>query len=311
MIDLKKRREISINSCPSDLAAGKRGSAFGVSLLANHFQQDSRFKDAEFVFAPIQNCISEGRTFPKAKYIEQNYHNLAATYHTVKEVIHNGRFCLNLLGDHSNAISTVSAASDVLGSHEIGLLWVDAHADMHSPYTTPSGNMHGMPLAALMGFDNKENMVNPIGVEEDAWWNRFKNIGLTAKSSKLFPQNLVIIGLRDYESQEIQLIKKYGIKYFTPNDISEYGIEEIVRLSLEHLSHCRHLLCSFDIDSMDEVFVKGTGTPVKDGLTPTQAKYIIDFVLGHNQFCSLDITEFNPTLDNTNSTFECVVSLFE
>ncbi|MBX2985827.1 MAG: arginase [Bacteroidia bacterium] len=307
---INNEKVLSIISCPSELAAGKNGNAQGVKQLIEFFQNSTHFSKSHFAFSPVQNKITFGKSYPNAKHIEQIHNNLAAAYHTIRDEMREGRFCLNILGDHSNAIASVSVFSDIYGIENTGLIWIDAHADLHSPYTTPSGNIHGMPLAALLGKDNKESMQNAVSVETAAWWDRLKNIGLVGKRPKLLSQNLVIIGLRDYEKQEMELIQREKIKFFTPQQIKSDGIEIVIQQACDYLQHCNRLCCSFDVDSMDASFVKGTGTPAKNGMTPQQAKYIIEFILSNETFKALDITEFNPSLDADNETFELVSGLF-
>lgn len=306
-----QQEKISIIACPSEIAAGKLGNAQGVVELINLFNEQKIYPFAKYVFTPIQNKLNEGKTFFNAKHIEQVYHNLVATYHTVNSEMREGRFCVNVLGDHSNAIATFSCFADIYGVENSGLIWVDAHADMHSPYTTPSGNMHGMPLAALMATDNIENVKNAVEVELKAWWDRFKNIGQLGSHPKLLPRNLAIIGLRDFESQEEALFNKLNVKYFAPDTIKEIGIEAVMKQAKEYLNHCNSLMCSFDVDSIDSSLVKGTGTPVVNGLTLEQARFVFDFVFVNPEFKSLDITEFNPTLDSSNQTAERVLHLFK
>jgi len=303
------KKEIKILACPSEIAAGKTGTAQGVLMFAESLQKRLGLEN-EIIYSPVSNKRGSAATFPNAKNIEQVAQNLSSTYHTiVSHTQPSDSFCFNVTADHSNAIATFSAFSDKFGAKNSGLIWVDAHADMHSPYTTPSGNIHGMPIAALLGLDNKEHARNPVDIEQGAWWDRLKDIGLSGKNPKLLPQNLVIIGLRDTEKEEDELMKKHNIKFFSPEDIKTKGIQTVIKECFEYLNSCDHLYCSFDIDSIDASLVPGTGTPVSNGLTETETSVLLKNIFKNPKLKSFGITEINPTLDKSDKTLELVSNL--
>jgi arginase len=305
----KSGKPLSITACPSDLAAGKKGSSDGVAILIEKCITPL-LPEVPIFIAPTANNVAQGRSFAQAKGIEQVALNMAQVYHLLLEQYQQNRFTLNITADHSNAIGTFSAFSDFYGAENAGLIWIDAHADMHSPLTTPSGNIHGMPLAALMGIDNAacaRNSQEETGLL--AWWDRLKDIGLSGLQPKLMPQNIVIIGLRDMEEEEETLLKNLAIRYVKPEEILSKGAAIVAAETLNYLAHCNAVYCSFDIDSLDESLVPATGTPVDNGISLQDATTLLSAFWQHPQLASFTVTEFNPNLENGNSTFEHVNQL--
>jgi arginase len=152
---------------------------------------------------------------------------------------------------------------------KLGVIWIDAHADIHSPYTSPSGNMHGMPLAVSLNEDNMANKMNKPDKDTIDMWNKLKKVG--GICPKITYNDLVYIGVRDVEPEETFLLKKHKIKTFTTAEVKRNGVEKIARDALAHLSSCNLIYVSFDVDSMDSSISKGTGTPVCE-VNPTLDK---------------------------------------
>src|SRR5690606_2852652 len=189
--------------------------------------------------------------------------------------------------------------------------WIDAHSDLHSPYTTPSGNIHGMPLASALGIDNLSNSTNDLeGDDTMNYWEILKNIG--GINPKIYPEDLVFIAVRDMEAPEIDFIKRNNIKVVTVRDVrNAKKIKDITDDILKnYLSKCDVLYVSFDIDSLDKSLVPGTGTPVKNGLYVEEAKKILEDLLKDPRLACFEITEINPLLDAYNETALRVFPIF-
>ncbi len=309
-MSVNKNRIQNITVCPSEIAAGKLGTAKGALTLAEALQK-KLCPQIPLNYVPVNNVVREEDNKMPAKYMEQVAHNLASTYHSLKNSGSPHTFQFNVTADHSNAIATISAFSDTHAPDQIGVIWVDAHADLHSPYTTPSGNMHGMPLAALLGVDNVDCAKRTISPLEADWWDRFKDIGLAGSFPKLLPRNLVIIGVRDTESQEDKLMEKLGIRFVRPDYINQVGMQQVIVESMAYLQSCKAVYCSFDIDSIDADKVPGTGTPVANGLSLDQAKEAVRLLFNHPKIACFGLTEYNAEIDLNKVTFENVMSLFD
>ena len=190
----------------------------------------------------------------------------------------------------------------------VGVIWIDAHADLHSPYTTPSGNIHGMPLATALAVDNITKAIQTPTDDTMPLWEMLKNIGNI--SPKITPQDLVFIGLRDFEEPERAFIRKNRIRVVTVPEIRKGKIKDICKQVLDYLSHCDVLYISFDIDSLDKPLVPGTGTPVEGGLTLNEAQKMLSILLKDPRLVCFEITEINPLLDVRNETALRIYPLF-
>ena len=226
----------------------------------------------------------------------------------MKQALRSNCFPLVLAGDHSTSAGTVAGIRMAYSSsrHKIGIIWIDAHADLHSPYTTPSGNMHGMGMAASLGEDNYANRMNKPDKPTLELWNRLKKTGNICP--KVTYRDIVFISVRDVESEETFLLKKNKVRMFSTAEVKRNGVERIARDALFHLNHCTHIYVSFDVDSMDSSISKGTGTPVRNGLTEKEAGSLLVRLVQNEKVCCFEIAEVNPTLDRENlmaeNTFE-------
>ncbi|KAG4069412.1 hypothetical protein HA402_012265 [Bradysia odoriphaga] len=182
---------------------------------------------------------------------------------------------------------------------KLGVIWIDAHADLHTPYTTPSGNMHGMPLATAIAEDNMDCKVHDLDENTAKMWNALKNIGKIAP--KVLPEDIVFISLRDYEKEEDHLIKQYGMKVITTSEVRRKGPENISRSVFRYLSDY----------SLDASISKGTGTPVSNGLREREAEDLIAKFMQHRKICCFEITEVNPTLDRENLMAEIAFNILQ
>lgn len=282
-----------------DIGAGKKGAAKGPEeLLEALIRNGVVFDEVD----KVSNANGSLESLSESKHlycknIEELKMSSVRLAEAVEQAIHNDKFPIVFSGDHSNAIGGVSGLKNAYPDKRIGVIWVDAHADLHSPYTTPSGNMHGMPLAALIADDNEESKKNNISETEKLLWNELKSIGSKNIAPKINPQDLVFIGLRDAEPQEWHLIDKYEIMHFGPDDIKLHGIYYAINHAVSHLEVCDMIYVSFDVDSMDPSLSTGTGTPVEEGLNATEAEAVLFTLLNHPKTAVLEITEINPDLD--------------
>ena len=192
-------------------------------------------------------------------------------------------------GDHSISIGTVSGMVDE--DEPLGLIWIDAHGDFNTPSTSPSGNIHGMPVAALLGMGPE--ILSRIG----------------AKYPKLKPEQVVMIGIRDLDDTERHNLRTAGIKVYTMRDIDEHGIASVTRQALIYLNKYKTLHVSFDLDSLEPEIAPGVGTPVPGGLTYREAHLLMEILADTQKVRSLDIVEINTILDERNATAEIAVEL--
>ena len=203
---------------------------------------------------------------------EEAYNSL---FHKTLEVINTGHRPLLIGGDHSQAFATVSALSNKYP--DIRILWVDAHADMNTPDTSPSGNTHGMPLSGLMGLVDRDSWAMP-------WMNQM-----------LRPNQVIHLGVRDMDPGELELMKKLNVEYYTPEAIQEKGLQNILdSIAKRWQGLPTHL--SFDVDGLDHSLVPATGTPVGKGLDMDQAYAIITACKKQFDMVSAEVVEFNPDL---------------
>jgi arginase len=221
----------------------------------------------------------------------------------------NNFFPVVISGDHSNAGGTIAGIKAAKPNSRLGVIWIDAHADLHTPYTTPSGNIHGMPLAASIGEDNEESKVHEPDEKTKKQWDQLKSFG--KMEPKVLAEDIVFIGLRDFEKEEKHLIDKYGMKVITTNELRRKGPENVVRAALRFLTECTDIYVSFDVDSLDSSISKGTGTPVSNGLKEREAEDLISKFMQNRKICCFEITEVNPTLDKENLMAEIAFNILQ
>jgi arginase len=283
----------------SDIGAGTRGSDLGIDAIeiaainkgSEYFNQYA-FLDVKTHNESIYN--KDRNAF--AKRIAQVLEQCERVAQAVSATLTDDQFPIVLSGDHSSALGTISGIRMAKPDEDLGVVWIDAHADIHSPFTSPSGNIHGMPLAAALGIDNKENQVNILEDETIELWNRMKEIGL--KENKISPENLVYFGVRDMELAEQTLIKQKSIRNFSVEEVRYLGIEKCVQEALNRLKHCKIIYISFDVDSMDSDSISdGTGTPVPKGFDVSEILAIMEQILASEKVVCLEIVEVNPLLD--------------
>ena len=295
-------KKIKIIEVKSEIGAGTRGASMGVDAIkiaAFDFGSDF-FNKHETTEIPASNkSLFDLIHNEYAKHIPEIYEVTEKLANEVKKAaIDPDVFPIILEGDHSNSIGTVAGIKMAFPDKRLGLIWIDAHADIHSPFTTPSGNVHGMAMAAMIDNDNLENKINEPVEETKEYWEKIKALG--GIRPKVLPSDIVYVTLRDTESQEDYLIRKLGIRVYTVAEMREKGIERSAVEVLNLLDKCDIIHVSFDVDSMDPSISHGTGTPAKGGITEREAGNFISRLLQSKKITSFEIAEINPTLDNEN-----------
>ncbi len=310
-----KSRKIKILEVNSELGAGTRGSSLGPSALRFSDINKGRKKLNRYDFDWVDDMNEVLRfksNFEYALNIDTIAKVLPRIAVKVENYLDEDFFPLVVSGDHSNAAGTISGIKNFIGpDKKLGVVWIDAHADLHSPYTTPSGNVHGMPLAALLAEDNLASQSNEPDEETIRYWEELKRIGSKQIVPKLEATDIVFIDIRDLERQEWDLIDEKGIEFYTPKEIHQFGIETVAKETLDYLKHCDYLYISFDVDSLDPSVSTGTGTPYPDGLKLHEAKTLLYHLLKQPKTIAFEITEINPLLDENNKMARAVLEILE
>ncbi len=275
-----------------DLGQDRRGvdmgpSAIRYARLANTLDDLGHpVTDFGNVETPIPETVEERTHVKNVSAVREVCEKAAAR---AAEIAADGLFPVFLGGDHSIAIGTVSGVAGAAG--RMGLLWIDAHADFNTPATSPSGNVHGMPLAVLTGH----------GLLELA------DIGGEGPSVR--PEDVAIVGLRSVDAEERRLLAEAGVRVYTMKDVDAYGVARVVRRALKDLSRLERVHLSLDLDVVDPEVAPGVGTPVRGGLTYREAHLVMELINESGMVTSLDIVEVNPILDVKNGTAELAVEL--
>ncbi|MCB9450177.1 MAG: arginase [Anaerolineaceae bacterium] len=274
-----------------DLGQNRRGVDMGPSAI-RYAGLQSRLQRLGLTVVDKGNIHVRGMEEVDLLPGEERAHHanaIAAVAHDVHdrmlETIQSGDAAIFMGGDHSMAIGTISAA---LERGSLGVVWVDAHGDFNTPETTPSGNVHGMVVAALMGL-----CPPPLVVGEH----------------RLRPDQIVMIGIRDLDDEEREAIRRTGIKVITMSDIDKVGMADVVHATLRILGNVDHIHVSFDMDSLDPSVAPGVGTAVPGGLTYREAHLLMEMLADDGRVCSLDLVEVNPILDQGNCTGQMAVDL--
>jgi len=239
----------------------------------------------------------QGMTDAKLKYLPEIVRTVSLLCEKVQQSMARGEIPLVLGGDHSMAIGTISGVSTHYRQEgkKLGLLWFDAHGDANTPETTPSGNIHGMPLAVVLGRGAKELV--EVG-------------GFASNESRVDPDRVVLIGVRSIDECERGVLKELGIVVFTMENIDRRGIHAVTKEAIEIASAGTEAFhVSFDVDVLDPSVATGVGTPSRGGLTYREAHTAMELVAESGKLCSLEMAEVNPVLDVRNSTAEVAVEL--
>ncbi|WP_035566002.1 arginase [Hymenobacter sp. IS2118] len=305
-------KRIKLLEVRSELGAGTRGASMGIDALrvACLNKGSDYFRRFNSVVVPdLNHVLFDKNHFPFAKHIDSIHTVQKGIANAVEQTLRFGEFPLVLAGDHSSANATIAGIKATYPHKTLGVVWIDAHADIHSPYTTPSGNMHGMPLAAALGQDNLAHQRNVPEPETEFFWRRLQDLG--EPGPKLTPNHLVYVVVRDTEEQENAIIDELGIKNFKLPEFRAKGPRQVAREIYEQLRYCDMVYISFDVDSLDSRFSKGTGTPVELGLDVPEAIALCRALLENDRVVCFEMVEINPTLDSENTMANNAFNILE
>lgn len=292
-------KKIKLIEVYSDIAGHRKGASLGISELRKSSEDlESQYfqKFLSQVVEDENHAYENASEFEHAKYIDRISLVIERLANRVKDVRLADDFPIILAGDHSSCAGTMHGLKMAHPDDEIGVVYIDAHADFHSPYTSDSGNIHGMPLAVACALDNKESMIQDISDKEKEYWDKMKF--LAGPNPSIKPENVVFCAVRDYEQAEKDLMDRYNIHNHTVEDITLNGISSTVKQIFEKLSHCKHIYVSFDVDSVDPLFIPGTGTPVTKGLSYDQALQLNIELIKNEKVCCWEMAEINPMYNN-------------
>ncbi|MDZ7704977.1 MAG: arginase [Trueperaceae bacterium] len=282
--------DIAILGIPMDLGAGRRGVDMGPSALRLARLEPllrglgHQVTDLGNVTPPVPEAIAADS---ETAYIDPIAASCREVYQKLR-TLSPDTFPIALGGDHSVSMGTVSG---VAGAGRTGVVWIDAHADLNTPKTSPSGNVHGMPLAHLLGYGDD------------------RLTGIWGGGAAVRPRDIVLIGIRSLDDGERDLILEHGIKVYTMKEIDKRGMARVAEETLEHLRHVERLHLSFDADVLDPNLAPGVGTPVPGGLSYREAHLLMEMFSDADVVTSLDLIEVNPILDVKNSTAQIMVEM--
>ncbi len=293
----KHVRAVHIIGVPLDLGGNRRGtdmgpSAFRIAGLAEHLARlDIAVGDKGDVSSPIPE--EKGSGDRRKKYVKDIARVCQKLYQTCLASFSDGAMPIVLGGDHSLGAGSVAAASTQMrkSGKPLGLIWVDAHADMNNPASSESGNVHGMPLAALLGAEPAELHIAP-------------------HSPAVLAKHTALVGVRNLDDVEKKIVRASKVHVFTMKDIDNLGITEVMARAIGIATRGTggfHL--SYDLDACDPTIAPGVGTPVRGGLSYREAHVVMEMVAESGKLTSLDLVEVNPTLDIRNTTAELGIEL--
>ncbi|MGC2322879.1 MAG: arginase [Terriglobales bacterium] len=291
-------KKIRVIGVPLDLGQSRRGVDMGPSavrvagLEARLEALGFVVEDAGNIAVAIPEQKKEGQ--PNAKYLKEITATCTKHAELVLKTLEAGKTPVVLGGDHSVAVGTVSGVSEFFRrqNQKLGLLWIDAHADINTPESSPSGNVHGMPLAAIMGLGPAE-LANIFGF-----------------SPKISPENCVLVGVRDIDAAEKENVRKAGIEVYTMRDIDERGMRTVIEEALRAAGRgTAGYHVSLDMDWVDPEDAPGVGTPVRGGATYREAHLAMEIIADHGRLTSFEIVEVNPVIDERNQTANLAVEL--
>lgn len=292
---MENNRIVRIFGVPMDLGQSRRGVDMGVSAV-RYAQLQSKLSamgyrphdEGNIAVCEAESCHDKPDPEANAHFLNQVTEVCTRIYDAINTCWKDSEFGLFIGGDHSISIGTVAA---VASRGEVGVLWVDAHTDMNTPESSPSGNIHGMSAAVLLG-DGPAELVN-----------------LGHQGPKLKPENLAMIGIRSVDRIERQRVRDSGITAYTMREIDEQGMHVIAQKVLDQFEHLDRIHVSFDLDSCNPNVAPGVGTPVLGGLTYREAHLLMEILSDSGKVCSMDVVEINPILDRRNDTAEFAVEM--
>jgi arginase len=290
--------KIRIIGVPMDLGASRRGvdmgpSALRVAGLQSRLKQLGRQVE-DIGNIPVRQPEEQHYGEKNAKYLDEIAETCKGLAEIVRKSLDEDLFPLVLGGDHSIAVGTVAgvAAHFHKQSKRVGLIWLDAHGDMNTPESSPSGNVHGMPLASIIGYGPAE-LTAIAGVKP-----------------MVKPRNAVLVGIRELDSKERRIIKESGVRVFTMRDIDERGMREVMAEALRLAGDdTAGIAVSLDMDFVDPTDAPGVGTPVRGGVTYREAHLALEMIADSKSMISFELVEINPVIDLHNTTATLGVEL--
>ena len=293
-----RNSHIAIIGVPLDLGAGRRGVDMGPSAVrvANLKARLSEigFEVDDLGNVPVAQPEGHPEGKPEAKYLPQITQTCTYLAELVQKQMTAGSFPLILGGDHSLAVGTVSGVSRHLRERgdKLGMIWIDAHTDMNTPASSPSGNVHGMPLACCIGLGPKELT------------------DISGYSPKVAPENVALVGIRSVDDQERNNVQKSGVHAFTMRDIDERGMRWVIEESIKIAgAGTAGFHVSLDMDAVDPREAPGVGTPVRGGITYREAHLAMEILSDSGRMTSMEVVEVNPVIDEVNRTAVLAVEL--
>jgi arginase len=284
---------VAVIGAALDLGAGRRGVDMGPSAIryAGLEQRIEELGRACVDLGNVQTAVAEAAAVgdERVRYLREILLSCGRVAHLVADAYEGGRLPLVLGGDHSVAIGTLGGLARVVGPG--GVLWVDAHGDLNLPETSPSGNVHGMVLAAAMGLGGP--------MFEGADW----------PIPSIDPSRVALVGVRSLDEGERQLLRELNASVFTMSDVDRLGIEHAIRESLDRIAGPGFVHVSLDMDALDPEVAPGVGTPVRGGLSYREAHLAMELVAESGRVDSLEVVEVNPILDRENETGKLAVEL--
>jgi len=285
------QKPIRIIGVPIDLGQSQRGVDMGPSAI-RYAGLSARLKSLGYqlhdegnLYVPVRDSLADKKS---GDFLGEVQQVCQAAYEVAVDAVAAGEIPLFLGGDHSLSIGTIGGVTD----HEpVGVIWVDAHADSNTPETSPSGNVHGMPVATLLGEGFPEL------------------VDVGRPGAKLSSKDIVMIGLRDLDGGEKEWLKQKRIKAYSMRDLDERGMAVVAREALDYLGDHSRLHLSLDMDALDPDVTPGVGTPVPGGLNYREAQLLMEIIADSKKLASADIVEINPILDQRNHSAEIAVEL--
>jgi arginase len=285
---------------PMDLGSGRRGvdmgpSAIRIAGIADRLiDLGNKVVDEGDIVIKNMEELKVGQE--RARYLPEIARAAGLLARKIERIMGHGHFPLILGGDHSIAVGTVSgiAAHAQRQQQRVGLLWIDAHGDINTPETSPSGNIHGMPLAALLGYGAPE-LTEVAG-----------------PGPKVDPANVALVGIRSLDTGEKKRLKETGVQVHTMSDVDRHGVHRVMQKALKRITDGTHYVhVSFDLDAVDPTVAPGVGTPVKGGLDYREAHLIMEVIADAGVMTSLEMVEVNPILDQGNASAVFAVELVQ
>jgi arginase len=287
------QRRVAIIGATLDLGAGRRGVDMGPSAI-RYADLDDRLRELGIEcedWGNVETAVAEATATgsPQARFLAQIKETCERIARAVARAVEEGRTPIVLGGDHSIALGTLGGLASVYGAG--GVIWLDAHGDLNTPATSPSGNVHGMPLAAALGRD-----VESFGSE--VW-----------PLPAVLPEHVVLLGVRSLDEGERSFVRESGLGVYTMSELDRRGIEPVMREALERVKGAAFVHVSLDMDVVDPEMTPGVGTPVRGGLSYREAHLALELVAESELMTSLEIVEVNPILDRGNETATLAVEL--